>query len=111
MGYSEAKKKELQAKNFHKLFENKHHKPKWMVVAEKAYKYAKDAVTDGNEPLPDDIKDTLMPILNKDDDLRKHQKDNKASSRKYKEAFADYIVHEFLLAKKKKEQANDADAN
>ena len=27
-----------------------------MVVVEKAYEYAKDAVTDGNEPLPDDIK-------------------------------------------------------
>jgi hypothetical protein len=104
MGYSEAKKKDLQAKNFHKLFENKHNKPKWLIVAEKAYVYAKDAITDGNEPLPDDIKDALIPILNKDDDLRKHQKDNKASSKRYKEAFADYIVHQFLLEKAKKEQ-------
>ncbi|HEU0048188.1 MAG: hypothetical protein AUH11_03545 [Acidobacteria bacterium 13_2_20CM_57_17] len=110
MGYSEAKKKDLEAKNFHRLFEHRNHKPKWMVIAEKAYTYAKDAITEGREPLPDDISDALLPILNKDDDLRRHQKENRASSRKYKEAFADYIVHEFLIEKSRREQANVANA-
>jgi hypothetical protein len=105
MGYSEAKKKELRAKNFHKLFENKHHREKWKTVVQKAYAYAKDAITDGREPLPDDVADALIPILNKDDDLRKHQKDNRASSKKYKEAFADYIVYE-ILAEILKEKGN-----
>jgi hypothetical protein len=111
MGYSEAKKKELQAKNFHVLFEDKRHRAKWGTVVEKAYAYAKDAITDGREPLPDDISDALLPILNKDDDLRKHQKGNRASSRRYKEYFADYIVHECMTEKQAKEKPNDADAN
>jgi hypothetical protein len=111
MGYSEMKKKELEAKNFHILFEDKKRRAKWITVVEKAYAYAKDAITDGREPLPDDISDALLPILNKDDDLRKHQKANRASSRKYKEYFADYIVHVFMTEKQAKEKANDANPN
>jgi hypothetical protein len=97
MGLSEAKKKELEAKDFHKLFSNKKHNPKWVIVVKKAYAYAKDTITDGKEPRPDDVSDALLPILNKDDDLRNHQRDNRASSKRYKIAFADYIVDQVLI--------------
>lgn len=97
MGLSEAKKKELEAKNFHKLFEHEKHNAKWHKIAKKAYDYAKDTITDGKEPRPDDISDALIPILNKDDDLRNHQKENRASSKRYKLAFADYIVDLVLI--------------
>jgi hypothetical protein len=97
MGLSEAKKKELEAKDFHKLFSHHKHHAKWVIVVQKAYAYAKDTITDGREPRPDDVSDALLPILNKDDDLRDHQRENHASSRRYKEAFADYIVDQVLI--------------
>src|SRR5438552_17186715 len=109
MGYSEAKKKDLEAKNFHKLFKHKKYNAKWITVVKKAYAYAKDAITDGREPLPDDVSDALLPILNKDDDLRKHQRDNRASSKKYKLAFADYIVHEVLVEPTRRKKADGAE--
>jgi hypothetical protein len=97
MGLSEAKKKELESRDFHKLFLEKKHQSKWKTMAEQAYAYAKASITDGNEPRPDDISDALLPILNKDDDLRTHQKDNHCTSRRYKEAFADYIVDQVII--------------
>lgn len=95
MGLSEAKKKELESKDFHKLFKKYH--AKWDTIAHKAYTYAKDNITDGAEPRPDDVSDALLPILNKDDDLRDHQKENRATSKKWKLAFADYIVDLILI--------------
>jgi hypothetical protein len=107
LGLSEAKKKELEAKNFHKLFEHNKHHAKWEAVARKAYAYAKDSITDGAEPRPDDIADALLPILNKDDDLRSHQKDNHASSKRWKLAFADYIVDQVIIepTRRKRDEA------
>ena len=97
MGLSEAKKKELESKNFHKLFKDNKYHAKWIAIAQKAYAYAKDNITDGAEPRPDDISDALLPILNKDDDLRDHQKENHATSKRWKLAFADYIVDQVLI--------------
>ena len=90
MGLSESKKKDLEAKDFHLLYEK--HKQKWVALAEKAYTYAKENITGGKEPRDDDTADALLPILNADADLKKHQAKNKATAKKYKEAFADYIV-------------------
>jgi hypothetical protein len=97
LGLSEAKKKELEAKNFHKLFEHPKHRAKWEKIAHQAYSYAKDTITDGEEPRPDDIADALLPILNKDDDLRSHQTENRASSKRFKSWFADYIVDRVII--------------
>jgi hypothetical protein len=108
MGLSEAKKKELEAKNFHKLFKDKHHHAKWDAIAKKAYAYAKENITDGKEPRPDDISDALLPILNKDDDLRDHQRDNRASSKKWKLAFAEYIVDQVIIEPTREKKANGA---
>jgi hypothetical protein len=108
MGLSEAKKKELEAKNFHKLFKDKHHHAKWVAIAKKAYAYAKENITDGQEPRPDDISDALLPILNKDDDLRDHQRENRASSKKWKLAFAEYIVDQVIIEPTRGNKANGA---
>lgn len=97
MGLSEAKKKELEAKNFHKLFQDKKHHTKWVAMAHNAYSYAKSSITDGKEPRPDDVSDALLPVLNKDDDLRAHQVDNRASAKKWKEWFADYVVDQVII--------------
>jgi hypothetical protein len=106
MGLSEAKKKELEAKNFHRLFKDKHHHQKWIAIAKKAFTYAKENITDGDEPRPDDISDALLPILNKDDDLRDHQRDNRASSKKWKLAFAEYIVDQVIIEPTREKKAN-----
>jgi hypothetical protein len=103
MGLSEAKKKELEAKDFHKLFLDKKRNAKWVTVVQRAYAYAKESITDGREPRPDDVSDALLPILNKDDDLRNHQHENHASSKKFKEAFADYLVDQILLEPKRRQ--------
>jgi hypothetical protein len=95
MGLSESKKEELEAKDFHRLF--KKYNAKWNAIAHKAHDYAKENITGGNEPRPDDIAEALLPILNADTDLRKHQTDNRASAKKYKLAFADYIVDQVLI--------------
>ncbi len=108
LGLSEAKKKELEAKNFHKLFHHNKHHAKWVAIVQKAYAYAKDNITDGEEPRPDDVADALLPILNKDDDLRDHQRDNRASSKKYKIAFADYIVDQVLIEPTRRKKGNGA---
>ena len=97
MGLSESKKKELEAKNFHRLFTNKKHNQRWREIVQRARVYARDNITGGNEPRPDDVAEALLPILNADSDLREHQKDNRAMAKKYKEAFADYIVDQVLI--------------
>jgi hypothetical protein len=97
VGLSESKKKDLEAKDFHKLFEHNKHNPRWVAVAEKARTYAKDNITGGNEPRPDDVAEALLPILNADTALREHQRKNRAMAKKYKEAFADYIVDQVLI--------------
>jgi hypothetical protein len=97
MGLSESKKKDLEAKDFHKLFKHNKHHAKWVAIAKKAHAYAKENITEGSEPRPDDVAEALLPILNADTDLRKHQSDNRATSKKYKLAFADYIVDQVLI--------------
>jgi hypothetical protein len=97
MGLSESKKKDLEAKDFDSLFNHRKHHGKWAAIAQKAHAYAKENITEGSEPRPDDVAEALLPILNADTDLRKHQTDNRAMAKKYKLAFADYIVDQILI--------------
>ena len=97
MGYSAAKRDLLESHDFHKLFSNDKHHTKWVTAAQSAYEYAKKSITQDEEPLPDDVADALLPILNADPDLLKHQRDNRATAKKYREAFADLIVDQVLL--------------
>jgi hypothetical protein len=107
MGLSESKKKELEAKNFHRLFEHARHNQRWREIAERARIYARDNITGGNEPRPDDVAEALLPILNADSDLRIHQKDNRAMGKRYKEAFADYIVDLVLIEPTRRNNAQE----
>ena len=97
MGYSASKKDLLESHDFHVLFSDKNHHQRWVTAAESAYDYAKKSITHGEEPLPDDIADALLPILNADPDLLKHQRENRATAKKYREAFADLIVDQVLI--------------
>ncbi|PYX68820.1 MAG: hypothetical protein DMG72_22245 [Acidobacteria bacterium] len=106
MGWSESKKEMLEAKNFDKLFLHKKHRAKWVAAAQNAQNYARVNITHGQEPRPDDTAEALLPILNADTDLLKHQRENHATSKKYREAFADLIVDQVLIEPTRRRQAN-----
>jgi len=108
MGLSESKKKMLEAKNFHELFNDRGHHAKWESAARKAEAFARENITAGNEPRPDDIAEALLPILNADSDLLLHQRENRATSKKYREAFADYIVDQVILEPNRRNRTNAA---
>lgn len=108
MGWSESKKEMLEAKNFDKLFLDKKHHPKWVTAAQNAQNYARVNITHGQEPRPDDTAEALLPILNADTDLLEHQRENHATSKKYREAFADLIVDQVLIEPTRRGQANAA---
>jgi hypothetical protein len=111
MGYSASKKDLLESKDFHVLFSNKKHHAKWVDAAKAAQAYAKAEITHGEEPRPDDIAGALLPILNADPDLLKHQRENHATAEKYREAFADLIVDQVLIEpNRNKEKADGARA-
>lgn len=97
MGLSESKKGELEAKDFHLLFSDPDKNKKWKTLALAAQKYARANITNDKEPRPDDIAEALLPILNADADLRKHQSENHATATKYREYFADYIVDQVII--------------
>ena len=97
MGLNESKKKDLEAKDFHKLFRN--HKNKWADIAKKAHDYAKENITGGKEPRDDDVAEALLPILGADSDLKDHQRKNRAASKKFQGMFADYIVDQIKVTR------------
>jgi hypothetical protein len=94
MGLTESKLKDLNDKKFDKLF--KKHKDAWLQMATNAHEFAKNHITEGNEPRDDDILKPLLTMLEVNEDLRKHQEDNHARYRRFREAFGDYIVDQFV---------------
>ncbi len=95
MGLSEATKKNLEEKGFHKLF--KKYKPKWTKYAKEAHKFAKENITGGNEPRPDDVARPLYGVIESDQAIRDHQYKNKARQRRYIEWYTDYVVDQVLV--------------
>ncbi|MGH9563800.1 MAG: hypothetical protein ACRD3S_20285 [Terracidiphilus sp.] len=96
MGLSESKIKDLAAKKFDKLLDK--HEKKWREMAMAAHDFAKEHISGGHEPRPDDIHKALLPMLEVNEELRKHQEDNKARYRRYREHFADLIIDRHATA-------------
>jgi len=92
MALNETKKKNLEDKEFHKLFADSKQNGKWTQLAANAYEYAKKNITLGKEPRLDDISGVLYPIVAADEDFREHQDKNAAHSRRWTEWFTEYIV-------------------
>src|SRR5262249_17844996 len=90
MGFTEEKLQDLKEKGFDKLFEK--HKALWVTMANTAYANAKDNITGGNPPRPDDILKMLLPMLEPNVILRKHQEENSAWYKRFREYFAEYII-------------------
>lgn len=98
MALTESKIKDLTDKKFDKLFE-KHHAA-WTKLVHSARTYAKQNITEGREPRPDDVEKVLYPMLEVHEELRKHQEDNKARAPRYVTWFAEYIIDQTDIKEK-----------
>ena len=87
---TESKLKDLQDKKFDRLF--KSHKTQWTEMTGNAFEAAKDHICGGRTPRQDDVLKMLMPMLEPNETLRKHQEENKARYKHYREAFAEYLI-------------------
>jgi hypothetical protein len=94
MALTEAKIKDLTDKKFDDLYEA--NKPEWKALAKTAYKHAKDNITGGKDPRPDDVAKALYPMLEVNEALRGHQEDNKARARRFVEWFVEYVIDQSL---------------
>ena len=97
MGLTQSKIKDLEDKKFDDLFDQ--HKDAWMEMAGVAYDFAKEHITDGQEPRPDDMLKPLLTTLEVSEDLRNHQEDNRARFKRFREYFGEYIIDKYLQAK------------
>src|SRR5258708_3265908 len=102
MGMSESKLTELKEKDFDKLLAK--HRATWMQMAKDSWEFAKIHVFGGQEPKPDDAWKALLIMLEPNELLQKHQVDNGARFKKYREAFGDYVIDEYMTEQKKKAQ-------
>ena len=90
MALTESKIKDLAAKQFDALYTK--HQAAWTVHAKTAWAYAKANITGGRDPRPDDVAKVLFPVLQANDELRKHQEDHAARARRYVEWFVEYVI-------------------
>lgn len=98
MALTEAKIKDLKAKKFDQLYEDK--KSEWVAMAKVAKAHTKANITDGQEPRPDDISKALHPMLEVHQALRDHQEDNQAKAPRFVEWFVEYVIDMALLQSK-----------
>jgi hypothetical protein len=102
MAMSQSKEADLKSKDFDKLLQSKKYNGKLISSGERAYTFARDNITAGSEPRPDDVSEVLLPVLDHDPDLRKHQSENDAKDEKYRRLFVDYIVDKLIFDCKRK---------
>jgi len=100
VGLTESKIKDLEDKNFHKLYDR--HKDAWNTMVGNAFDFAKQHITAGHDPRPDDILKALLPMLEVNENLRNHQEDNRARFKHFREFFGDYIIDQYLQHKEAK---------
>jgi hypothetical protein len=96
MGLTESKIKDLHDKKFDKLYVK--HKDEWAKMVDVAYDFAKRHISGDRIPRPDDVLKALMPTLEVNENLRKHQEDNRARYTRFREYFGDYIIDKHLPA-------------
>ena len=95
MSLTQTKIKELEGKDFDKLYTK--HKPLWDGLASNARKYAREHITAGKEPRLDDVLKMLLPMIESLDELRDHQDEMQARAKRYQTFFAEYIIDKNLV--------------
>lgn len=94
MALTESKIKDLQDKKFDKLYTK--HKAKWDDAVKNAKEFAKQHVTHGNDPRPDDILKVLLATIEVDEDLRDHQEEERGKAKRFVIYFGEYIIDKNL---------------
>ena len=90
MSLTESKLKDLHDKKFDKLFQK--HETEWTEITTNAFNSARDHICDGRAPRQDDVLKMLMPMLEPNERLRKHQEENHARYKHFREAFAEFLI-------------------
>lgn len=83
----------LNDKEFDKLF--KRYKAEWLKMVGVAYYFTKTNITNCNDPRQDDVLKGLLPMLEVNENFRKHQEEVHARYRRFREYFGEYIIDEF----------------
>jgi hypothetical protein len=91
---TEAKIQDLSDKKFDELYAA--HEAEWVALAATAREHAKNSITGGNDPRPDDVAKVLYPMLEVNEKLRGHQEDNKARGKRYVEWFVEYVIDQSM---------------
>lgn len=94
MALTEAKLKDLTDKKFDQLYNQ--NVAEWTDLATNAHTFARENITPGREPRPDDIAGVLHPVLKAHDALRNHQEDNRAKAARFALMFTEYVVDRYL---------------
>src|SRR5215469_9778738 len=94
MGLTESKLKDLKDKKFDKLFER--HVEEWTEITKNAVLFARDNICQGQPPRADDVLKVLLPMVEPNEKLRKHQEENRAKFKHYREAFAEYLIDKYF---------------
>lgn len=102
MGLTESKIRDLKEKKFDKLFAK--NQDGWRKLVRTAYDFSQKNIAAGEKPRPDDILKALLPMLEVNEDLRKHQEDNRARYKRFREYFGDYIIDQELSHGHKEEK-------
>jgi hypothetical protein len=102
LALTESKIKDLQDKKFDKLFEK--HKAEWVAMANNAFAAARDHICGGNAPRADDILKMLLPALEPNQTLRKHQEDVHARYGRFRVAFGEYIIDKVFFGPKEEKK-------
>ena len=102
MSLTESKVKDLQDKKFDKLFAK--HQEEWTEITSNAFITARDNICDGKMPRQDDVLKMLMPMLEPNETLRKHQEEHRARFKHYREAFAEYMIDIYYQNLKKEQK-------
>lgn len=102
MSLTESKVKDLKDKKFDKLYQK--HEPEWEEIAGNAFIAARDHICGGNKPREDDVLKMLLPMLEPNETLRKHQEDNRARFKHFRESFGEYIIDIYYVKHKHKQE-------
>jgi len=101
MSLTESKLKDLHDKKFDKLFEK--HEAEWKEITTNAYHSAKEHICGGNVPRQDDVLKMLLPMLEPNENLRKHQEENRAKFKHFREAFGELGERRFQVSRERRD--------
>lgn len=90
MGLTTAKQKDLEDKDFDKLYED--HQGVWVAMSNNARDFVLNTVAEDAGYQPEDLLDPLIAAVRPNQLFRDHQADNSAKSPKYVTMFAEYII-------------------